>query len=85
MSRIGKNITFQNVRQAEIQISLRVSPVWPDYLLGAYGIAKYTKRLYADNVDSNQIARMRSWFEYLMGAYMRWYISSPLTLWFPKH
>ena len=62
-SRTVKKRTFRYVRQAKIQISLRICAVWSESSLGAFWIAKDTNFLHADNEDSNQSARKRSLFE----------------------
>ena len=59
MNRNVRKRTFVHVRQAEIQISLRIRAVWSESSLGAFWIAKDAKCLHGDYEDSNQTARMR--------------------------
>ena len=58
MNRNVKKRTFGQVRQAKIQISLRIRAFWSEYSLIAFRIAKEVKFLHADIEDSDQIARM---------------------------
>ena len=46
------------MRQAKIQISLRIRAVWSESSLDAHWIAKGTKFLHVDNEDADQIARL---------------------------
>ena len=50
--------TFDHVRPAKIQISLRIRAGWSESSLGAFWIAKGAQFLHADNEDSDQTARM---------------------------
>ena len=43
--------TFERMRPAKIQTSLRIRAVWSESSLGAFWIAKTTKFLHADNED----------------------------------
>ena len=47
------------VRQAKIQISLRIRAVWSEYSLSALWMAKNAKFLHADIISSGQTLRMR--------------------------
>ena len=53
-----RKYTFGHMRQAKIQISLRIRAVWSESSLGEFGIVKEAKFLHVDNGDFNQTARM---------------------------
>ena len=57
MSRNVKQRTWEHVRPAKIQISLRIRAGWSESSQGAFWIAKDAKSLHADNEDSDHIAR----------------------------
>ena len=71
-----RNHTLRNVYSAKIQISLSIRDIQSEPLLAAFWIAKNAKFLHADNEHSDQIARMRSYFESSLGAHVRRYITS---------
>ena len=50
--------TFEHVRQANFQISLRIRAVWSESSLGAFWIANDAEFLFEENDESNQTARM---------------------------
>ena len=60
MSHILGKRNFGHVRQAKIQISLRIRAGWAESSLGAFWITMDAKFLNADNRDSEQKARMRN-------------------------
>ena len=51
--------TFDHVRTANIQISLRMVAVWSESSPGAFWVDKDAKFLHAVDEDSDQTARMR--------------------------
>ena len=55
--------TFENVRPAKIQISLRICAIWSESSLAAVWVANDAKCRHAENEDSDQTGRMRrlSW------------------------
>ena len=54
-----KKRTFCHVRQAKIQISLRIRAVWSESSLGAFWIAKDSKFRHADNDGYDWSVQMR--------------------------
>ena len=59
--------SFGHVRQAKIQISLRIRAVWSESSLGAFWIAKDGMFLQVDNEDSDQTARMQRLISVFIG------------------
>ena len=59
MSHNVRKRTFGHLRQAKIQIRLRIRAVWSESLLGAFWTANYANFLHADNKDFDLTARMR--------------------------
>ena len=59
MNRNIRKRTSGHVRQAKIQIVLRIRTVYSESSLCAFWKAKDAKFLHADNEDSDQTARMR--------------------------
>ena len=53
MSHNVKKRTYEHVRPAKIQISLRIRAVWSESSPGAFGIAKCAKTHHAENADSD--------------------------------
>ena len=76
MSRNVIKRTFENVRPAKIQISLRIRAVWSESSQGAYWIAKDVEFLHADNEDSDQAARMSRLIWVFIYAHIRRYVFS---------
>ena len=54
-----RNRTFERVRPAKIQISLRIHAGWSESSLGEFCTANDAKSLPSDHEDSDQTARMR--------------------------
>ena len=50
--------------------------IWPESSLGVFWKAKAAKFLHADNKESNQIVRTRSWFESPLGEQIKRYVFS---------
>ena len=74
MSRNGQKRALEHVRQANIQISLRICAVWSESSLGAFCIAKDPQFLHADSGDYDQIARMRKLIWFFAGRHVRRYV-----------
>ena len=53
-----RKYTIAQVREAKIQIGLRICAVWSESSLGAIWIAKDAKFLNANKEDSDQTARL---------------------------
>ena len=51
--------TFEHVRPAKIQISLRIRAVWSESSLSEFRIANDAKFLHGDNENSYQTAQLR--------------------------
>ena len=78
MNRNIKNHTFENVRPAKIQISLRICAVCSETSLNAFWIAKDAMFIRDDNEDSNHTARMRRLIWNFFGSTSQKVFCSPL-------
>ena len=73
------------MRQAKIQINLRIRTVWSESSLGAFWIAYDAKFLHAENEDSDQTARMRKLIWAFVGrAYPAFHFLTSRLKWFSE-
>ena len=77
MSRNFRKRTFRHVRQAKIQISLRIRAVWSESSLGALYIAKAAKFLSMRTTKTRiRLRGCAGWFESSLGAHVERYVFS---------
>ena len=83
-SRNGRKRTFRDVRQAKIQIRLRIRAVWSESSLDSFWIGNDTKFLHVDNEDSDETVLMRRLIWVIVGRNVH-YENTPIPIYRKIH